>query len=286
MSKQAEIQINEQIDENLPEDVERRDWNWQALSQWANRQFHLNTNDRELKKIGLGDSADGEFDRDALFNSLNERAQAALERVDFSDLDILLADDFPHRQLSGWLKYQYGLEIDPSEFAQFDEAKATKAFIKERLRAQYRDQEIKFPVSVGLTRFMGGPGAASDKEGLIQWANGRFHSSLSATELKEKQRTEIEARLLEQLVMFYAACTWFSSGLAVVGRSRCPLGLVHRWSPDTIISMPSARIATAKTQRSARARATTSRRAPTSDPASTPSITGIVRPGWMKPRCR
>ena len=59
--RQAEDQIGEQIDEALPEDVDRRDWNWQALSQWANRQFGLNTNDRELKKIGLGENPGDDF---------------------------------------------------------------------------------------------------------------------------------------------------------------------------------------------------------------------------------
>ena len=49
--RQLEGLIREQIDENLPTDVERRDWNWQALAGWANRTLGMNTNDRELKKI-------------------------------------------------------------------------------------------------------------------------------------------------------------------------------------------------------------------------------------------
>jgi preprotein translocase subunit SecA len=197
MRRQAENQIDEQIEENLPDGDDRRDWNWQALSQWANRQFGLNTSDRELRKIGLGESPDAQFDRSALFNSLNERAQQAIERFDYSDVDTLLADDFPHQQLAGWLKYQYDLEIDPAEFARFEESSVVKKFVREKLREKYRQQEIKFPVSVGMTRFLGGHGTASDKEGLIQWANGRFHSSLSPADLKEKERAEIEQRLLE-----------------------------------------------------------------------------------------
>ena len=63
--RQDEDQIGEQIDEALPEDVDRRDWNWQALSHWSNRQFGLNTNDRELKNIGLGESQGDDFDHAA-----------------------------------------------------------------------------------------------------------------------------------------------------------------------------------------------------------------------------
>jgi preprotein translocase subunit SecA len=203
MFRQAENQIDEQLNENLPEDMPRRDWAWQALSQWANRQFGLNTSDRELKKIALGDDPEGQFDRTALFNSLNERAQQAIERIDFTDVDTLLADDFPHQQLAGWLKYQYDLEIAPSEFERFDESSAVKQFIRQKLREKYRHQEIKFPVSVGMTRFLGGPGTASDKEGLIQWANGRFHSSLSPADLKEKERPEIEKRLLDESLKYF-----------------------------------------------------------------------------------
>ena len=163
--RQAENQIGEQIGEALPEEVDRRDWNWQALSHWANRQFGLNTNDRELKKIAYGENPDGDFDRTSLFNSLNERADEAIQRIDFSDVDSLIADDFPLRQLTGWLKYQYDLDIDPQELARFEEAADVKQFIRDKLREKYHFQEIKFPVSVGMTRFLAGPGH-SDKDGL------------------------------------------------------------------------------------------------------------------------
>jgi preprotein translocase subunit SecA len=49
--QQAEDLIQEQLDENLSEGVNPRDWSWQALAHWANRHFGLNTNDRELKKL-------------------------------------------------------------------------------------------------------------------------------------------------------------------------------------------------------------------------------------------
>ncbi|MCH7990283.1 MAG: preprotein translocase subunit SecA, partial [Planctomycetes bacterium] len=75
---QASEQIKEQIDENLPEDAEdTQDWNWLALSKWANSKWGLNTNDRELKKIG----------REGLFDSLYQRADEAIHRYDFKTLE-------------------------------------------------------------------------------------------------------------------------------------------------------------------------------------------------------
>src|SRR5262249_43243117 len=50
---QAEELIRDKIEEDLPEEVEdEREWNWASLSKWANARWGLNTNDRELKKIG------------------------------------------------------------------------------------------------------------------------------------------------------------------------------------------------------------------------------------------
>ena len=43
----------EKIDEDLPREAEdQSEWNWLALSKWVNVRYGLNTNDRELKKIG------------------------------------------------------------------------------------------------------------------------------------------------------------------------------------------------------------------------------------------
>ena len=52
-ARQAEEDITEKIEEDLPETAEdQSEWNWLALSKWVNVRYGLNTNDRELKKIG------------------------------------------------------------------------------------------------------------------------------------------------------------------------------------------------------------------------------------------
>jgi preprotein translocase subunit SecA len=89
-SQQAEQLIHEQIEENLPDGEDTRNWNWQALANWANRHFRLNTSDRELRKIGTESVPAGDLDRNALFEHLNDRAQEAIRRVDFSDLGTIL----------------------------------------------------------------------------------------------------------------------------------------------------------------------------------------------------
>jgi preprotein translocase subunit SecA len=188
---QADESIAEQVEENLPEGVEdESEWNWVALSRWANAHFGLNTNDRELKKVG----------RDGIQEYLRERAKAAIERLDFSPLQHFLADDFQRRTVCGWLGHQFTLQMRPEEFEEKDVNEA-KALVLERVDALYRDKEILFPVAVGMTRYMAdGPGGGADrhdKEGLVRWASGRFQTRLDADTVTSRPRHEIEQLLAE-----------------------------------------------------------------------------------------
>jgi preprotein translocase subunit SecA len=227
--RQAEDSIQEQLEECLPQGADEREWNWQALSSWANRQFGLNTNDRELKKVARtevernafrstsaadgGDAPRSDYDRDALFRYLNERAQEAIGRLDFAPLDVFLAEDFNRQQLAGWLHYQYGLEMSPEEFAGFEDVAGPLEKVRERVRQRYRDQEIKFPVSVGMTRFMSGH--HPDRDGLLRWANNRFQCHLTEQDFKEKERPQIEQRLIQ------CSQQYFPSGDALARLEEC-----------------------------------------------------------------
>ena len=48
-TRQAEAQIFEAVEENLPESEDERDWNWGALASFANARWRLSVNDRDLK---------------------------------------------------------------------------------------------------------------------------------------------------------------------------------------------------------------------------------------------
>ncbi|MCB9953739.1 MAG: preprotein translocase subunit SecA [Planctomycetaceae bacterium] len=199
--RQAETLIEEQLNENLPEEADPRDWSWQALSQWVNRHFGLNTNDRELRKLAReGTVNENDFDRDNLFRYLAERAKEALEKTDFSSLDIILADDFGPKELSGFLRQQYSVDIAPSEFTGIEEIADAVPFAQKAVRAQYRQREIRFPVLVGLNKFLT---RAQDRTGLITWANSRFETNLTEDDLKEKEREQVVEVLLDRARQFY-----------------------------------------------------------------------------------
>ena len=199
--RQSEVLVEEQLNETLPPDADPRDWNWQALSHWANGHFNLNTNDRELRRIAReGVLNENEYNRDNLFRYLAQRAEDALKKADFTPLDIILADDFGRKELSGFLRQRFAVQLSPDEFSQFEEAVQAIPLAQKSVRDQYREREIRFPVLVGVHKFMG---QQSNRDGLIQWANSRFETRLSEADLKEKERTQVIEILLDRARNFY-----------------------------------------------------------------------------------
>jgi preprotein translocase subunit SecA len=187
---QAEDLIREQIEENLPEAVEdQQEWNWLALAKWANAQWGLNTNDRELKKIGREDQ----------FHHLHERAGEAIDRYDFSELNFLLADDLAPSSICGWLHQQFGVDLDPKELVDMP-VEETLEHTRQKIKKLYREKEIKFPVAVGMTNFLADTRSSGEKynrEGLVRWANDRFKTRIQLNEIKGQSRADVEMMLTE-----------------------------------------------------------------------------------------
>lgn len=187
---QADELIRDKIEEDLSEDVEdQREWNWTALSKWANARWGLNTNDRELKKIG----------REGVYDYLLERAREAIERADFAPVQTFLAEDFGRQSLSNWLTHQFTLTIPPEQFIDLAPEAAVELIFTE-LKKLYDRKEVEFPVAVGMSRFLaehGGGGEKYDREGLARWANGRFQTHLDSEVFRGKSRGEIQQVLTQ-----------------------------------------------------------------------------------------
>lgn len=215
---QAKDLIEEQIEENLPENAEdSREWNWLALSKWANTQWGLNTNDRELKKNG----------RDELFDYLYQRANEAIDRYEFAGLDIFLAEDFGRRSLCGWLLQQFALEADPDEFKDI-ELNDPVDLIRQKIDAQYQQKETGFPVAVGITKFLGDRGSSdkANREGLIHWAGERFQMNQDVEELKTKSYADLEKTLEDW------SHTFFAKGDAALEQMDALLGQIYGEQTD------------------------------------------------------
>ena len=189
--RQADALIQEKLDENLPADVEDdRERNWNAMSRWVNLHYGLNTNERDLKRIGL----------ENLHQYLYDRAREAVAKWDLKPVEAFLQDDWGRRSLAQWIAQQYGIPAEASEFEGLSPEDAAEA-VRKKIHDFYRLKEIEFPVTVGLTRFMADHGSQGgeryDREGLVRWAAGRFQTRLSVEEVADKPRRWIAEKLLE-----------------------------------------------------------------------------------------
>jgi preprotein translocase subunit SecA len=172
--RQADETIAESLEVNLPEVEDEAEWNWQAQSRWINTMFGLNTNDRELKKVGRHD----------LHVHVYNRACEAIDRYDITPLETFHRDDWGAVSLASWLFQQYTLQIDPKDLEGLESEDAV-VLINQRVWDMYHEKEVRFPVSVGFNGFTvkDGGGERLDRDGLVRWANSRFEFRLAEEDL-------------------------------------------------------------------------------------------------------
>lgn len=185
----AEGQILEAIDENLPEEEDPQEWNWEALAKFANLRWKLNLRDRDLKKLG----------RDHVGEMLIEQARAAILKVDCSEGQRFLEPEYGMRTACGWLQYKFDIKLEPADVKDL-EPEAFKALAKEKADQAYEDREIQYPVMAGLSHFTArdqGGQKRYDRDKLVAWARERFEVDLDLEDLKNKQRDEVRALLID-----------------------------------------------------------------------------------------
>jgi len=186
----AEAEISGAMEENLPdgEEDDPADWNWEALAKFANTRWGLNLRDRDLKTVG----------RDELLPFLHEKAQAAIDRVDLSEGAPMLAEGYGLKSALAWLRNKFGIDLSSEETAV--EPAALKEHVCGLARQAYDQKESEYPVMAGMYRFSSRAREGQsriDREQLIAWARDRFDVQLDLDDLKNKQRDEIRALLLD-----------------------------------------------------------------------------------------
>ena len=185
----AEGQVLDAIDENMPEDVDPREWNWEAMAKMANTRWRLSVRDRELKRIG----------RDELAEFLIEKARAAIQKADLSQGARFLEPDFSLQTACAWVRHKFGVELVPSEVREL-EPEPFKALVRGKAEEVYNAKEVEYPVMAGLYHFTtrdAGGHKRYDRDKLVAWARERFDVDLSIDDLRNKQRDEIRALLVE-----------------------------------------------------------------------------------------
>ena len=183
----------EQVDVHLPYEADEDEWNWQSLSRWANANYGLSTSEKELRKVG----------RDAVADYLIELVEKAVGRADLTGLRPVLEADFPQRQLCYWARNQYNIYLEPEDLPDTDIPDETADWLEQRVREAYREQEISFPVSVALTKYLPAQGGGGDRVRLAEWMGQRFGNDVPPDFFESKSRRQITEALLEFSRDFY-----------------------------------------------------------------------------------
>jgi preprotein translocase subunit SecA len=188
--RRVEGQVLEAMEENLPEEADPREWNWEAMAKFANTRWHLSLRDRDLKQVG----------REGLAEFLIEKARAVIGKLDLSAGTAFIEPDYGLRAACGWVRHKFGVELSADEVGDLS-LEEFKRFLRERAQAAYHEKEIEYPVMTGLYHFTtrdAGGHKRYDRERLVEWAKHRFDVDLDLEDLKNKQRDEIRALLVEQ----------------------------------------------------------------------------------------
>ncbi len=186
----AENQVLDDLEENLPSDAERSDWNWQALTKSVNARWKASLRDSDLKQAG----------RENVDHLLIEKAHQFIDKVDLSEGAHFLEPDFGTRAACAWVMAKFGLQLELDEMSDL----SVKEFQQKVLllaSEKYREKEVEFPVLAGLIHFtVRDPGGHKryDREPLAKWCRERFNVDLSVDDIKNKQREQIRQLLIEQ----------------------------------------------------------------------------------------
>ncbi len=188
--RQAETQVLEAIEENLPQEEDESEWNWEAFATTAKSRWRLDLRDRDLKKIGRG----------RLDESLIEQARESIQKVDLGRGGLYLDPDFSLRSAVSWVHGKFGIDLAIDDVRGLEPADF-KRLVMDRALAAYEEKEVVYPVMAGLAYFTTRDPATGhkryDREKLIEWARHRFEVELDLEDLKNKQRDEIRDVLIE-----------------------------------------------------------------------------------------
>jgi preprotein translocase subunit SecA len=186
----AEGQLLDLIEENLPDDVDPKEWNWAALTKAVNTRWQLGLRDHKVKQVG----------RDGVSDLLLEQVVAAIGKIDLSGGARYLEPDFGLQTACVWARRKFGIKVDPQETRDL-EPEPFKDLVRQRAKASYEEKEVEFPVmavlSESTTRDPTGR-KRYNREEMVKQVQARFGVELSVADLKTKQRDEIEALLIEQ----------------------------------------------------------------------------------------
>ncbi|MFN7876119.1 MAG: preprotein translocase subunit SecA [Pirellula sp.] len=173
----AETQILDAIDENLPRETEEAEWNWEAMTKWANNRFNTKFTISELKRVP----------RDSMDEHLIDVASKYIDSIDLSEGYPYLDDAFGHKSLVGWMANKFDIQVSSDELRGL-ENDAIAAKLLARAEETYAERECQFPVILSFRRFSVPTGEnefSIDGTALVTWATARFEDTTVLQQLSD-----------------------------------------------------------------------------------------------------
>ena len=173
----AETQILDAIDENLPRETEEAEWNWEAMTKWANNRFNSKFSISELKRIP----------RDSMDEHLIDVASKYIDSIDLSEGYPYLDDAFGYKSLVGWMANKFDIQVSSDELRGLENDSITAKLLA-RSEETYAERECQFPVILSFRRFSVSTGQnefSIDGTALVTWATARFEDTTVLQQLSD-----------------------------------------------------------------------------------------------------
>jgi preprotein translocase subunit SecA len=150
---EAETNLSATIGEFTGEDeTDTKSWDTRSLSSWAMSRFGVNLSQAQIRRSTPQDLEDQL--RAAAVEQINGRDASGLARY--------LEPLFAERELAGWARDKFGIELTAEEISDTAKrtrtgpAEAVRQLIEGRAREAYASREVEYPVNSVLTYTLGG----------------------------------------------------------------------------------------------------------------------------------
>jgi len=192
----AEAQIQDLIEENMPEDSDESDWNWTAFTNTLNSRWAVGLKEREVRKIQHSD----------MIETILPQVSKVLQSTSLLYGERYLDADYGYLRLSRWLHDKFGINIAIDEIKELDDVETVVEKIYAEAAALYDEKDVQYPVASAfwhLSRTPTGEGPVN-RDGLAEWVAWRLDTQLSVEELQKMQRQEMFETVIEASRKFCA----------------------------------------------------------------------------------
>ncbi len=185
---EARESIRTSLVEFIDADEESSAWDVGGLIRWAQKAYQFSFTQNQLRKMDPRDIED----------ALTEAAETFYDEVDLGGVEAFASSDHGPSQLAEWARGKFDIELDTSEVSDISPEDAIQ-LVGERVRAKYRDRELRMPVENAIGQAFGGTGSdnAQACEVVCRWANVKYNVNLKVEELQNRAIEDITNQIMQ-----------------------------------------------------------------------------------------